>query len=392
MQFDQLTRRQLVALLGGAAAASPLAARAQQPDRMRRIGVLMNLATDDPEAQTRVTAFLEGLRQLGWTDGRNVLIDYRWGAIDLPRARKLAAELLALSPDVVMATAAQTVAELQQATRSVPIVFVNVVDPVGAGFVASLARPGGNTTGFTLFEFGIAGKWLEMLKQIAPRLTRAAVLRDPSITSGIGQFAAIQAVAPSFGVELTPYDVRDVGEIERAVASVADAARGGVIVTVSSSAADHRDLIVAIVARHRVPAIYSARYFVGAGGMISYGPNYLEGYARAAGYVVRILKGEKPADLPVQAPTRYELAVNAKTAKALGLDIPDHPRPSEHRGPRCGPPSSRVPSVSARMDRGGHALADRSRPQPSGRQSAGPARFAARAPRAATPQRLPAMR
>jgi putative ABC transport system substrate-binding protein len=322
MHFDRLKRREFITLLGAAATGWPIAARAQRPDRIRRIGVLMNLAEGDADGQTRIKALQESLRQLGWIDGHNVQIDYRWGATDVARARKPAGELIALAPDVIMASAAQAVTELQQATRSVPIMFVNVIDLVGAGFVASLARPGGSTTGFTLFEYSIAGKWLDMLKQIAPRVTRAAVLRDATISSRIGQFAVIQAMAPSFAVELSPFDTRDAGEIERAVTSFAGGGNGGLIVAVSSSAADHRDLIVTLVARHRLPAIYGARYFVTAGGVISYGPDYIEGYRRAAGYIDRILKGEKPADLPVQAPTKYELVINVKTAKALGITVP----------------------------------------------------------------------
>ena len=317
-----MRRREFITLLGGVTFGWPLAARAQQADRVRRIGVLMNLAADDPESSARLTAFLQGLQQLGWTDGRNVRIDTRWAAGDADRYRKSATELVALTPDVILATGASAVAPLQQATRTVPIVFVQVIDPVGAGFVASLARPGGNATGFTLFEYGMSGKWLELLKEIAPRVTRAAVLRDPASAPGIGQFAAIQAVAPSFGVELSPVDVRDAGEIERAIAAFARAANSGLIVTASPSAAIHRELIITLAARHQLPAVYPFRYFVTGGGLISYGANFLDQYRRAAGYVDRILKGEKPADLPVQAPTKYELVINLKTAKALGLTVP----------------------------------------------------------------------
>ena len=318
-----MKRREFITLLGGAAAAWPLAARAQQPERMRRIGVLMASAADDPESQARIAAFLQGLAQLGWTDGRNVRIDTRWATTNADDLRRHAAELAALAPDVIVAaTGTATVAPLLQATRTVPIVFVIVIDPVGAGFVASLARPGGNATGFLMFEYGLSGKWLELLKQIAPGVTRAAVLRDPAIASGIGQFAAVQAVAPSLGVELSPVDVRDAPEIERAVTAFARSGNGGLIVTASAVATRHRDLIVTLAARHRLPAVYAARHYVAAGGLISYGPDLIDQYRRAAGYVDRILKGEKPADLPVQAPTKYELVINLKTAKALGLDVP----------------------------------------------------------------------
>ena len=273
--------------------------------------------------QARIAAFLQGLQQLGWADGRNVRIDTRWATTDADDIRRHAAELAALAPDVlVAATGTVTAAPLLQATRTVPIVFVQVIDPVGAGFVVSLARPGGNATGFTIYEYGMSGKWLELLKEIAPRMARAAVLRDPAIASGIGQFAAAQAVAPSLGVELSPVDVRDAGEIERAVTAFARSPNGGLIVTASALATRHRDLIIALAARHRLPAVYSYRYMVAAGGLVSYGPDSLDQYRRAAGYVDRILKGEKPADLPVQAPTKYALVLNLKTAKALGLDIP----------------------------------------------------------------------
>jgi putative ABC transport system substrate-binding protein len=316
-----MNKRSFITLLGGAAV-WPLAARAQRGDRVRRIGVLMNLAADDSESQARLTAFRQALQELGWNDGRNVLMEYRWGATDVARARKLAAELVALAPDVILASASPAVTGLQEVTRTVPIVFANVIDPVGAGFVASLARPGGNTTGFTAFEYSISGKWLEMLKQIAPRVTRVAVLRDPAISSGIGQFAVIQALAPLFGVEFTPYDTRDAGEIERAFTAIARGGIGGVIVTGSSTATTNRDLIVGLVARHRLPAIYSARTWVIDGGLISYGPDQIDQYRRAAGYVDRILRGEKPEDLPVQTPIKLELVINLKTAKALGLTIP----------------------------------------------------------------------
>jgi ABC-type uncharacterized transport system substrate-binding protein len=322
MQFDQLRRREFITLLGGAAAAWPLAARAQQADRVRRIGALMSVAADDPEGPLRVAAFAQGLQQLGWSVGRNVRIDYRWGAGDGDRIRSHAAELVALAPDVILATGSATLGPLLQATRAVPIVFVHVPDPVGAGFVDSLARPGGNATGFTLFEYSISGKWLELLKEIAPGVTRAAVIRDPAIASGIGQWGAIQTAAPSVGVEVSPVNVRDAGEIERAVAAFARASNGGLIVTGSALAQVHRDLIVRLAARHKLPAVYFERFFVTSGGLVSYGPDIVDQFRRAAGYVDRILKGEKPADLPVQAPTKYELVINLKTARALGLEVP----------------------------------------------------------------------
>jgi len=315
-------RRQFITLLGGAAAAWPLAAHAQQPDRVRRIGVLMTLAADDPEGQARVAAFRQGLQQLGWTGGHEVQIEIRWATSNI-EARKHAAELVALAPDLILATGSPTVAALQQATRSVPIVFVNVADPVGAGFVDGLARPGGNITGFALYEYSMSGKFLELLKEIAPRVTRVAVLRDPAIAAGSGQLGVIQALAPSFGVELTPIGVREPGEIERGISAIAHGPNGGVIVTGSPLAVIHRELIIALAARHRLPAVYFYRFFVREGGLISYGPDSIDPYRRAAGYVDRILKGEKPANLPVQAPTKFELAINLKTAKALGLKIPD---------------------------------------------------------------------
>jgi putative ABC transport system substrate-binding protein len=318
-----MRRRKFIALVGAAAATWPLAVRAQQPNRMRLIGVLMGSAADDPELQTRIAAFAQGLAQLGWADGRNVRIDTRWATTNADDIRRQAAELAALAPDVILAaTGTATVAPLLQATRTVPIVFVVVIDPVGAGFVASLARPGGNATGFLMFEYGLSAKWLELLKQIAPGVTRVAVLRDPAIASGIGQFGAIQSAAPSLGLEASPVNVRDVGEIERDIAAFARSSNGGVIVTASALATRHRDLIVRLAARHRLPAIYASRYFVTDGGLISYGPDLLDQYRRAAGYVDRILKGEKPADLPVQAPTKYEFVINLKTAKALGLEVP----------------------------------------------------------------------
>jgi putative ABC transport system substrate-binding protein len=318
-----MRRREFITLFGVAALAGPCAARAQQPDRVRRVGVLMSRAAGDPEEQARFAGFLQGLQKLGWTDGRNVRIDYRWAAADADRSRTYAAELVALAPDVILASGSASVAGLLQTTRTVPIVFVNVIDPVGAGYVARLARPGGNATGFTAFEYSLSGKWLELLKEIAPNLTRIAILRDPALAAGIGQFAAIQAMAPSsLGVELSPIDVRDGLEIERDVTTLARESNGGLIVTGSSSAAVHRELIVMLAARHRLPAVYPFRYFVTSGGLISYGPDPIDVFRRAAGYVDRILKGEKAADLPVQAPTTYELAINLKTAKALGLTLP----------------------------------------------------------------------
>jgi putative ABC transport system substrate-binding protein len=316
-----MNRREFITLLGGAAAAWPLAADAQQSERMRRIGALMYLAADDPDSPALMAAFVRGLQELGWIEGRNIQIDYRWGGGDLDRIRRYAAELVALAPDVILVTSGSALAALQNATRTVPIVFASVSDPVGAGYVASLARPGGNTTGFALFEYSISGKWLELLKQIAPGMTRAAVIRDPSITSGTGQFAAIQAVAPPLGVELTPIDARDAGGIEHTIAGFTG---GGLIVTASPSAFLRRELIIAAVARHRLPAVYPIRLYVAKGGLISYGPDEIEQHRRAASYIDRILKGERPADLAVQHPTKYDLVINLKTAKALGFTVPPH--------------------------------------------------------------------
>jgi putative ABC transport system substrate-binding protein len=309
-------------LLGGAAAAWPLAARAQQADRVRRIGMLMSTAADDPDGQARIAAFLDGLQQLGWTDGRNVKIDYRWPAGDADKSRKYAAELVALAPDIILAFGSANMTSLLQATRTVPIVFVAVPDPVGAGYVDSLSRPGGNATGFMTFEYSMGGKWLEVLKEIAPGVTRVAVLRDPAITSGIGQWGAIQSAAPSLGVEVNPINVSDAGDIERAVTAFARSSNGGLIVTASGLTIAHRDLINTLAARHKLPAVYFERLFVAAGGLISYGSVVVDQSRRAASYVDRILKGEKPADLPVQAPTKFELVINLKTAKALGLTVP----------------------------------------------------------------------
>jgi putative tryptophan/tyrosine transport system substrate-binding protein len=316
-----MRRRDFITLLGSAAAVWPVATRAQQSERMRRIGVLMNISADDPEAQSRMTAFVQGLQQSGWTDGRNMRIDTRWAAGDADRYHRYAEELLALAPDVILASATPSVQALQQATRTVPIVFANVGDPVGMGLVESVARPGGNTTGFSAFDLGFGAKWLELLKEIAPRLTRVAVLRD--LTIGPAQLSAIQAVAPSFGVELSPVGVRDADEIERTIAAFARSSNAGMIVTASTSALIHRRLIVMLAARHRLPAVYSYRYFATTGGLMSYGVNPIDMYRRAASYVDRILRGEKPADLPVQAPTKYELVINLKTAKALDLEVPD---------------------------------------------------------------------
>jgi putative ABC transport system substrate-binding protein len=318
-----MNRREFITLLGGVAAAWPLAASAQQPQRVRRIGVFMPGVADDPEYEARNAAFLQGLGELGWIVGRNVRIDYRWGAGDVERYRVIAAELIALSPDVVLALGYSIVSALQKATRSVPIVFANVTDPVGGGLVASLARPGGNATGFVTSEFGFAGKWLELLKEVAPRVKRVAVLRDSAIASQIALFGSIQSVAPSLGVELRPIDTRDAGEIEHAVVAFAGKPNGGGLIAASGAGViKHRELIVALAARHRLPAVYAYRSHVMSGGLITYGPDTLDPVRRAAGYVDRILKGEKPADLPVQAPTKYELIINLKTAKALGLEVP----------------------------------------------------------------------
>ena len=312
-----MKRRALITLLGGAAA-WPLAARAQQAERMRRIGVLLPADADDAIFQARMAAFLGGLQQLGWTDGRNVRIDTRWAAGDADLIRKYAGELVALGPDVVMAFTSGAVPPLQQVTRTIPIVFALVADPVGAGYVESLAQPGGNVTGFASFEYAIGGKWLELLKEIAPRTTRVAVLRDSAIAAGPAEFGAIQTVAPSFGVELRPIDMRNAGEIERAITEFAAASsNGGLIVTGSTAATVHRELIIALAARHRLPAVYYARYYVTGDGLISYGSDILDQCERAASYVDRILKGEKPADLPVQAPTKYELVINRSVSSEM---------------------------------------------------------------------------
>jgi putative tryptophan/tyrosine transport system substrate-binding protein len=316
-------RREFITLLGGTAAGWPLAVRAQQGERMRRIGVLMSAVEGDQRGLESITAFAQGLAELGWTVGRNVRIEYRWGAGDLDRFRRYAAELIALSPDVVLATAGSIVGAFQQASRTVPIVFVTTIDPVGGGWVESLSRPGTNATGFASYEFSMSGKRLELLKEIAPGVKRVAVIRDPSVPAGSGGLAAIQTVAPSLGVELTPVGVRDAGEIERGITAFARGSNGGLIlVGPSSSVARYRDLIVTLAARHRLPAIYPGRFYAPAGGLISYGADPIDQYHRAAAYVDRILKGEKPADLPVQAPTKYELVINLKTARALSLEVP----------------------------------------------------------------------
>jgi putative ABC transport system substrate-binding protein len=309
-------------LLGGAAVTWPLVARAQQADRMRRIGVLTNLAENDPEGKVRHAAFLQALQELGWLEGRNLRVDYRWTAGDAGSGQKYAAELVGLAPDVILATGSAELAPLLQVTRTIPIVFTIVPDPVGAGFVDSLSRPGGNATGFSQFEYGLSGKWLELLKELAPGVTRAAVLREPGLTAAIAQFAALQAVAPSLRVELVPLNLRDAGNIERSVAEFTRSSADGLIVTSGPLAAVHRDLIIAAAARHKLPAVYSSRFWAANGGLISYGPDFVDQYRLAARYVDRILRGEKPADLPVQVPTQYELVINLKTAKALGLDVP----------------------------------------------------------------------
>ena len=315
-------RRELLAALGGAAAAWPLAARAQQAERVRRIGVLLNTTADDMVYQIRVGAFLQGLALLGWTIGRNVRIEVRWSGGKADEARRYATELAALAPDVILAHGVSSVRPLLQATRTVPIVFPIASDPVGAGLVESLARPGGNATGFMSFEYTLSGKWLELLKDIAPGVTRVAVLQDPTQGGGSSAFAVIQAAAPSLGVEVTPVNLRDAPEIERTLADFARTSNGGLIVTGSALSNVHHKLIITLAARHKLPAIYLERSFAADGGLISYGSDYIDHYRRAAGYVDRILKGEKPADLPVQAPTKYELVINLKTAKALGLEVP----------------------------------------------------------------------
>ena len=318
-----MRRRKFVTLIGGAAAAWPLAARAQQGDRMRRVGVLMAQAADDPEGQARVAAFLQGLRQLGWIEGRNLRLEYRWGGGNIGQIRKDAAELVGLTPDVILAGGGQVMAPLHEATRTVPIVFTQTPDPVGAGYVTNLARPGGNATGFTNFEYGVSGKWLEVLRELVPGVTRVAFLRDPINPAGTGQWGAIQAMASPLRVEISPIDVRERSEIERGVSDVATGSNSGLIISSSGFAILHRELILALAARHRLPAVYPFRFYAIGGGLTSYGSDPIDPHRRAANYVDRILKGEKPADLPVQAPTKYELIINLKTAKALGLTVPD---------------------------------------------------------------------
>ena len=316
-----MRRREFIKLMAGSGLAWPIPSYAQQGERVRRIGVLFGQAADD-QGQARIVALTQALKNLGWAGGRNVQMDVRWGAGNAEEIRRYASELVALNPDVIMASGSPAVVSLLQATNALPIVFVLVPDPVGAGLVDSLAHPGGNATGFTIFEYGIGAKWLELLKEISPSIKRVAVLRDPAIAAGIGQFGAIQSSAPTFGVELTPINVRDTGEIERAVATFARSPAGGVIVTGSSLSAVHRDLIITLSARHNLPAVYYEQFFVVAGGLVSYGPDLVEQHRAAASYVDRILKGEKPGELPVQAPTKYQLAINLKTAKALGLSVP----------------------------------------------------------------------
>jgi putative ABC transport system substrate-binding protein len=316
-----MRRREFIKAIAGSAAAWPLAASAQQPDQMRRIGVLMNQSASDPETQARTKAFLQGMQELGWIEGRNMRVDIRWDAGDVDYARKMAAELVALSPEVILSSGVTGLSALQK-IRDIPIVFAIAPDPVGAGFVDSLARPGGNVTGFMQFEYNLSGKWLELLKEIAPGVTRAAVLRDSAISAGIGQFAVIQAVAPSVGVDVSPINLRDAAEIERAITAFARFSNGGLVVTASPLATVHREVIAAVAARNKLPSVGPFRAFVTSGGLVSYGANFEDQFRRAAGYVDRILQGEKPADLPVQAPTKYELVINLKTAKAMGLAIP----------------------------------------------------------------------
>jgi putative tryptophan/tyrosine transport system substrate-binding protein len=321
-----MRRRELIKLFGSAAMAWPLAARAQQSKRMRRISALVPLAADDPETRARLTAFQQALQELGWIDGSNLHIDIRLSAGNATETRKYADELVALAPDVILAIGSPGIGSALQATRTIPIVFAIVPDPVGAGFVESLSRPGGNATGLMMFEYSLCAKWVELLKETAPGVTRAAVLRDPAIAAGIGQFAVIQSVAPSVGVDVSPVNLSDATEIEHAVTAFAQSPNGGVISTASALSAVHRDLIIKLAAQHKLPAVYQERTYVAGGGLISYGPNFLDQFRRAAGYVDRILKGAKPADLPVQAPTKYELVINLKTAKALGLAVPSSVR------------------------------------------------------------------
>ena len=317
-----MRRRDFINAVAGAAAVWPLSVRAQQSEQIRRVGVLMNIAENDPEAVVQLSALMQGLKDRGWILGTNIQIDYRWAAGDSQLYRRYAPELVALAPDVILVVGGTGTGELQRATSTIPIVFVGTTDPVNRGLIASMARPGGNTTGFIEYEFGLSGKWLELLKQIAPKVSRVMVVRDPSESSGIGQLTAIQILAPSLGVEIAPVDARDGNEIERAVNTFARNSNVGLIVTLSGAAISHRKLLITLAAHHRLPAVYPARYFVEDGGLVSYGPDQVGGFRSAAIYIDRILKGEKPADLPVQAPTKYELAFNLKTARALGLEVP----------------------------------------------------------------------
>ena len=318
-----MRRREFITLVGGTVASWPLVARAQSAGRTPLVGFLEPISADTPGAKGRDTAFLEGLRQSGWTPGQNLRVEFRWSGGDEAETRKNAAELVALGPDVIVTAGSAGAGVMVKATHTIPIVFAIVPDPVGSGFVESLSRPGGNATGFMMFEYSLCGKWLELLKQIAPSVTRAAVLRDPDIAAGIGQFAVIQSMAPSVGIDVSPIDLREPAQIERAIARYAQSSNGGMIVTASAIAAVHLDLIIAAAARYKLPAIYVQRAYAAAGGLMSYGPDFVDQFRRAAAYVDRILKGEKPADLPVQAPTKYQLVINTKTAKALGLTVPE---------------------------------------------------------------------
>jgi ABC-type uncharacterized transport system substrate-binding protein len=318
-----MRRRQFISLVGSVAAAWPLAAFAQQAEPMRRIAILMNRAADDPEGKSRLAVFKQAMEQLGWSDGRNMHIEIRWGEDDIDLERKYAAELVALSPDLILAAGTVSMTALQPLNRTLPTVFAVVADPVGAGFVSSLARPGGNATGFSLYEYGLSGKWLEILKQVAPSVTRVGVLRDVTNPAGLSYFGAIRATAQSIGVEVGPINMQDAGEIERGIVNFARMPNGGLIVTPNSSASIHRALIIGLAATHKLPAVYPFSYMATGGGLISYGPDFVDQFRRAAGYVDRILKGEKPADLPVQQPTKYQMIINLKTAKALGLNVPN---------------------------------------------------------------------
>ena len=317
-----MRRREFIALLGSSAVAWPLTARAQQPGRTRRIGVLMSTPADDQEGQARINAFVQSLRELGWIDGHNVRMDTRWAAGNVDRGREYATELVTLMPDVILASGGSVVGPLLQATRTVPIVFTQTPDPVGAGFVNNLARPGGNATGFSAFDYSIGGKWLELLKQIAPGVTRVAVIRDPATPQGIGQFSAVYAVAPSLGLDASPINASEPGELERTITAIANIPNSGMIVTGSTFAIAHRELIIKLANQHKMPTVYPMRFFAAAGGLISYGADAIDPHRRAAGYVDRILKGERPADLPVQNPTKYELVINLKTARALAIEVP----------------------------------------------------------------------